>query len=350
MAVLNINSAAAEYLVSKGAEAGRPNEDGLTPLHIAAREGSCLKFAEHVVRTCEADIINRGDGEYDESAIHWACERGQEEIVEILIKSEKVDLNRPATKWRNFTSLHVAIRSNHPNIVKVLLDNPNADPSWKHLDEAGKNPFELAIQNGTDDCIIAVFSHSRIPLDEQIEAVKRLCGAGVEKRSSAGAVLMAVLKNGNVSSERVVGELSTLLPLHLLAHQGDADTIKALVKAGINAFATDSDGWTFFDIAHTYGRDSFLNDLGDIHTSFRSGPDPPVPLSFPIPTEKDMIRVVDCSEHSQTHQGVIGKKRHICISRGVSSTDTRYILEFGVGEHDTLFKTCLQTDIPPSAD
>lgn len=98
--------------------------------------------------------------------------------------------------------LHTSASPSGGNKLAIieLLDSPNADPSRRIPDSDGRNPFQYALQESPDECIIELLSHPRTHLDEQVNAIKMLCD--LNKSNLAGAILKLVLMN-NPPGERV---------------------------------------------------------------------------------------------------------------------------------------------------
>jgi len=295
------NDATAGFLMSKGANLGIVDEKGLTSFHIAAKKGFCPKFMELVLRNCDAGIINLEVGESGKSAIFLACDNQRVESIKVPVENEKVDLNCQATRYSNFTPLHFAVAYENLDIMRLLLDSPHADPSRRLLDSAGRNPFQYALQVSSDKCITELLLHTRTQLADQVDGIRMLCD--LNKNGLAVTILKLFLENSRFE-ERLKG-LSDIWPLHLLARQGDADTIRAFVGAGIDASATDGDGWTVLDVARRYGHDHLQTNLANVFSAMPPTKSPLTPISLELPPGKD-IQKVNCTIHSESHEGVIG--------------------------------------------
>lgn len=295
------NDTTAGFLMSRGANPGIVDEKGLTPFHIAADNGCCPKFMERVLRNCDPGIINLGVGESGESAILLACKNRRVEAIKMLVVNEKVNLNCQATRYFNFTPFHFAVTYKNLDIIRLLLDSPHADPSRRLLDSAGRNPLQYALQVSSDKCVTELLLHTRTQLAEQVDGIRMLCD--LNKIGLAVTILRFFSENSRFE-ERLKG-LSDIWPLHLLARQGDADTIRAFVGAGIDASATDGDGWTALDVARRYGHDHLQTNLADVVSAMPPTESPLTPISLELLPGNDVKRV-NCSIHSESHEGVIG--------------------------------------------
>ena len=81
------------------------------------------------------------------SALHYACQLGDYESVEILIEKEAI-IDAYSNNKR--IPLHLASYRGFPNIVEFLLKN-GSDPNYK--DELGCTPLHLAAKKGNVKCI-----------------------------------------------------------------------------------------------------------------------------------------------------------------------------------------------------
>ena len=80
-------------------------------------------------------------------ALHYACQLGDYESVEILVNS---GANIDSYSNNKRIPLHLAAYKGYPNIVKFLLEN-DSDPNYK--DELGCTPLHLAAKKGNVKCI-----------------------------------------------------------------------------------------------------------------------------------------------------------------------------------------------------
>ena len=81
------------------------------------------------------------------SALHYACQLGDYESVEILINSDAI-IDAYSNNKR--IPLHLAAYKGYPNIVEFLLKN-GSDPNYK--DELGCTPLHLAAKKGNVKCM-----------------------------------------------------------------------------------------------------------------------------------------------------------------------------------------------------
>ena len=189
---------------------------------IAAKYGNAFD-----VRNSIHLFINRIDLEDEKSALHYAAENGDIEIVDILLK---YGANINIVNSYNITPLHYAIKNNHFNVVKLLIEN-GADieidgdeystPLCTACGSIGECNLEIAkylLDKGSK--INESLHHSSI--FEHFEIVKLLIqyGADINAQSYRGT------------------------PLHCACSVGNFEIVKLLIENGADINAKDLDGKT----------------------------------------------------------------------------------------------------------
>uniref|UniRef100_UPI00387FB281 Transcription factor ETV6,DARPin n=1 Tax=synthetic construct TaxID=32630 RepID=UPI00387FB281 len=128
-------------LMANGADVNATDNDGYTPLHLAASNGH-LEIVEVLLKN-GADV-NASDLT-GITPLHAAAATGHLEIVEVLLK-HGADVN--AYDNDGHTPLHLAAKYGHLEIVEVLLKH-GADVNAQ--DKFGKTAFDISIDNGNED-------------------------------------------------------------------------------------------------------------------------------------------------------------------------------------------------------
>ena len=122
------------------------------PLIDAARQGDAAAV-ESLLKQGTNPNTAAGDGM---TALHWAAERGHQEVVELLISSGAVV--DPKTRIGKYTPLHLASQSGHGGATRLLLkagSNPNTTTTT-----SGVTPLHLAAAAiGGADAVAALLEH-----------------------------------------------------------------------------------------------------------------------------------------------------------------------------------------------
>jgi len=216
-----------QYLIDAKEDVNIPNTSGKTPLHVAvenehAEVVQLLIAAKAKVNTTSSDthsvfhrpygrkaistlmelnssgsITQLGDKDSDWSPLHSACEKGNAEIVELLLKAgadtfkesregltplhlaaangnvrvveilikAKANLN-PVDNQR-FTPLHFACQNGHVDVVKLLLNN-GANPNI--VNKNGHKPHEITADPKVLELFKDVISTSKTTLSEDVNS------------------------------------------------------------------------------------------------------------------------------------------------------------------------------------
>ncbi|KAJ4303130.1 hypothetical protein N0V90_002022 [Kalmusia sp. IMI 367209] len=366
------------YLLHHGANPGTIDEDGETPLISAVRNGYCLNAVNYIAQNSSEEVVNQGDDSYDESPIGWACESGQAEMVKILLAAKTVDPNRPATKWRRFTPLHMALSQNQLEVLRILLKSPLIAPSWDAADTVGRKPLEYALQESDNDCTLAILTHPHTTTQSRIEALKRFA-KGDDRIEIIKGVLESI-----PDKELPTSELDDLIrlfptfkanedvfrawmrriddperwkelrnPLHELALMDEKDAILHLLEKGANIFSPDEDNWTCIDIADKNGHQKLKDRL------VKCIPNPPpkksqyaLPFTLTNPFDETNVSILDCIQCIDNSQPCVAVKGNFSNLKPFRLEDDAAdaFLEIKVDMESVNFeKICLRTQkcIPP---
>ena len=187
-------------LVSAGANLTASNNESFLAARV--RFGLCNKDRmERVTETVRGTygFVSRDEAEiavYGWSAIHWAANYGQDQVVRFLAESS-CDIN--ARDWKNITALHYAAAQNHSHVVDSLIQ---LGASMNAKDSSGSGPLHYACWEGNLNVCRLLLSS----------------GADIE------------LANNEDNT-----------PLHWAARKGDLNMVELLLKHGANAEAEAGD-------------------------------------------------------------------------------------------------------------
>jgi ankyrin repeat protein len=129
-----------KLLLEKGAEADLRNDEGITPIYLAARSSQTL-----------VDLLISKGANVNATAIngmtplHMGVSAGNTQVVKTLIESG-ADVEKANNQ--GLTALHIAARVGCTSVAEILLNN-GAEVNVK--DHNGNTPFSVALDNNQAD-------------------------------------------------------------------------------------------------------------------------------------------------------------------------------------------------------
>lgn len=226
-------------LVSNGVNLNAQDEEGLTAMHWASREGH-LAFVKFL---CERGADINLKSYRGQRALHEAIATGQTSVAIFLLKHEAADVEQDGN--HSETPLLCAARHGRPAILDALLkSNADLDAKCKH----GNTALHLTAREGHSDC-------TRLLLD---------VGAPIEGRNSNGHTALTVasivghgevvellLKAGARPNSK--GSLEGSGPLQYAAESGHSDCTRLLLDAGASTEEGSAEGNTALILASCRG-------------------------------------------------------------------------------------------------
>ncbi|CAM2703307.1 unnamed protein product [Rotaria socialis] len=143
------------------------NEDGKTPLHLAAEQGhtACVE----ILLKYGVDVLL--PNYLGQLALHVAIQNGHSECVDLLIKASARNMvDFESALSRRQSPLITACRNGFVDIVRLLLsqnigldhENNNNDKEQKEEEEEEENPLEIAIKYRQIETIHVLLEHPNI--------------------------------------------------------------------------------------------------------------------------------------------------------------------------------------------
>lgn len=261
-----------EKILQKLLENGFPYDrlkEGLTPLHVAAREGHSAVI--EVLLRMGAEVNTRSTYQTNEKTpLIFAAENGKEDACKVLLEAgAEVDVKNSDGD----TALFRAATRGFPNIIEQLLKknayvNMKNSTGWTALHAAIQSPSSFAVTN--------------LLLDAKADAnVKNDYGSTpvvLAAQTGRTNVIRLLLKAG---ADPKVTNRSGSTSLHRAAAAGHLDTVKVLVEEGkADCNGAKDDGSTPLYMAALYGHTSTVKYLIGITKNIDSqGPESASPLA-----------------------------------------------------------------------
>jgi ankyrin repeat protein len=286
------NLTAVKALVDKGQDLGACDDEGMTALHLASREGheAVAKFllaagadvnakafvslnpaatsggtgpTATLIRGVEEQRIREKSGF---TPLHCAVAYGHEAVVRLLIQNG-ADVN--ALAKRSGSPLHQAVRRGDINIVDILLEK-GAEPNTKS--DGGVTPTTLASALGRRDLLERLTRDEMPPPPPELlkGAQERSLIDGLRFAARSLAAAKALLEKGtiDISAEDVLNRKHVLGSIKVdvntqdkfgrtllwwAATYGDTDVVEFLLSEGADPDAVDGWGGTALSQASEEG-------------------------------------------------------------------------------------------------
>ncbi|XP_021301267.1 ankyrin-1 isoform X1 [Sorghum bicolor] len=252
------NEAIVKYLISNQADPNKADNSGITPLHIAARQG-CYEIAEYLLsKGANVDPLCQ-DGQ---SPLLCAALQGNERIVTLLLK-HNADYNRMSKKMITplLASLHCsslscleilieagadvnfrspsgpvilmeAVDDGFTEIVKFLLE-AGADPNI--ADEDGRIPIMCAGAHGKRELVEILFPWTKpIPSMPEWSVDGIIRGMRYLRFEAQGAVLEEHIADAKSSGKEAFAKGEYFAAVYFYGRALDRDPLDATLLANIS--------------------------------------------------------------------------------------------------------------------
>jgi cytohesin len=207
------------------------DEDGNTPLHVAASRGH-LHIAKLLVES-GADVNARNSEGM--TPLHLAALHGHAEVAGLLIESG-ADVN--AKDEHGKTPLHLA--ASHVDVARILVER---GAEVNAGDESGYTPLHAAAASGSAEVARLLLERGADVSAKDGRGFTPLHWASVLCNVRVARLLLERGADPNARDER--GET----PLHWAAVKGHVDAVELLVKHGADVNARNGDGDTPLHLA-----------------------------------------------------------------------------------------------------
>jgi ankyrin repeat protein len=178
------------------------DRDGWTPLTCAAMLGN-----SSILRLLlRPENVNEEDPDSHMTPLLWASQYGNEEVIRLLLNSPSLNsgLNRYTKSESQCTSLWLAVREGHLNIVKLLLQDHSPQPAlrkeWLNAIDRFPgfrfSPLQLSVRFGYTEMV-------RLLLAEQDVEINAQDNIGL-------SVFLTAINTGNTHLVMTLAEASTI--------------------------------------------------------------------------------------------------------------------------------------------
>ncbi|RGP72618.1 hypothetical protein FLONG3_6626 [Fusarium longipes] len=237
LALQNVEYSIAWLLCQSGADVNEVDDQGMTLLHRACRDG----------RSISADVLinHRADPGIKcpagFNALHYAILGGQEETVEYLVSQGPVRdvINEPDAKGNR--ALILAILRGNSSMASNLIDN---GASCDHQDSRGLTALHHAARMGFHSAIEPLISKAAnvdLPDDQGYTVVHHAVNG-----RSANDYTIELLSDAGANLD--VQDNSGLTPLMLAVHLRHVAKTRALLLHGADRHVRNDKGWSAFDL------------------------------------------------------------------------------------------------------
>ncbi|WP_341816915.1 ankyrin repeat domain-containing protein [Wolbachia endosymbiont (group A) of Agelastica alni] len=265
-----------EKLIENGANVNEKGDNENTPLHWAAENGY-LEVIEKLIEN-GANVNEKGDNE--NTPLHWAAAKGRLEVVEKLIekganigvedKGGKTPFERAEKNQRtevakflatvkdndDKTALHYAAEKGNLDLVRLLIENV-ADINAKNKD--GMTPFKIALVYDKTE----VINFLAIAKDKNNNTALHYAVEGDEY----GLTFSLLFKGADLEARNEDG----MTPLLLAAKRGSSSVVRSLVGSGDfypDISVKDKNGRTALKIALEYNQTEMVDLLQEVQNNY----------------------------------------------------------------------------------
>ncbi|XP_055370831.1 uncharacterized protein LOC129605233 [Condylostylus longicornis] len=262
------------------------NSEKLTPLHLAAVFGHKNIVLALIRKGC--DVNCKGPENY--SPLHFAVINQENEIIQMLLSSEKINTNSQCSEGT--TPLHMAVESEFEQIVEILLKNKNIDVNFVcnygsalHLAAQSRNtiiinllinseninvnlknvdgytPLHVAVENKNLAAVRALLNNEKVDICSTTNEGDTPLHLAVKHSYEDIVIYLLKIRKADINKKNSKG----LSLLHIATQNNDKNMIKTLLKEqNIDANCKDCNNCTPLHYAAYNGYDEVVSELLEI--------------------------------------------------------------------------------------
>ncbi|VUC35734.1 unnamed protein product [Clonostachys rosea] len=269
------------------------------------------------------EIINEADKIYGQSPLSWACEENHDKVVEALLANPEIDVNKVASGWRNYTPLHLAVRSNSSKVLKLLLGHKSIRPDVK--DASDRTPLRLAADSEHFDLAQQLLVHRGTSFEEIVryyqEFISDLPSTHIfiplnvlqrdENKSKVSEAMVQIFNDIMEPNTLEPVKVFTMalkggawkkfdFPYCVVAPLGVPELVETLKEQDADFKGLDEDNWSSADYVQRFDRTGELSTIvAHLQNLVRDKTsEAKVPMTLAWADYKEAIQVTPCDSHN----------------------------------------------------
>ncbi|GBN59406.1 Ankyrin-2 [Araneus ventricosus] len=236
-AIINNDANKVRKLLKSGAEV---NEEAsgykqYTPLMIAAEKGY-LEILQELLRSPDIDVNRKNY--YGVVALHIACAEGHMEVIKMLLAVKDIDVNAADRKY-GFSPFMRASMRNHAEVVKILLNTPGI--KINNIDASGRTALHHAASSGHEETVQVLLKDRRISVNIK-DNLHGHTALHLAVDLHHDEVARALLTHPDIDANAQDKYCQTAL--HTSAYHGNVKVVEMLLESGIDVNVKTKEGST----------------------------------------------------------------------------------------------------------
>jgi ankyrin repeat protein len=188
------------------------NNDGNTPLHLAAKEGHVELV--RVLLGCALELQLHAVNKDENTPLHLAIKGGYLEVVKVFLEhADGEKLRLYSTNGEGNSPLHLAIEEGHVEVVKQLLERAGTKLNLNTTNYGDNTPLHLAAEAGQDEIVAMLLALDAPKQTTESDSTEM----NNDQRRTTKLNLNATNKEQNT-------------PLHLACKEGHDEVVQVMLK------------------------------------------------------------------------------------------------------------------------
>ncbi|MBN3324258.1 ANK2 protein, partial [Atractosteus spatula] len=229
---------AVELLLERGAPMLARTKNGLSPLHMSA-QGDHVECVKHLLQhKAPVDDVTL---DYL-TALHVAAHCGHYRVTKLLLDKRA---NPNARALNGFTPLHIACKKNRVKVMELLV---KYGASIQAITESGLTPIHVAAFMGHLNIVLLLLQNGASP---DVSNIRGETALHMAARAGQVEVVRCLLRNGALVDARAREEQT---PLHIASRLGKTEIVQLLLQHMAHPDAATTNGYTPLHISAREGQ------------------------------------------------------------------------------------------------